>query len=171
MYWRWWKLLFIYAGFSICLLYTYQLPIGFLQNFHAIAGFVGLYKISAKSDWQQSCSGISLVVFFYMVWFHHLSFRLEFLFVMLRVIILSRCCDVPFLHPVRVMFCDLQCDLSVCLLFRRCCLELNAIFHNLMTMSHEQSMACHNNLSWKNIEPLIIFCFKVGISRRSQIWI
>ncbi|KAL2507716.1 Piezo-type mechanosensitive ion channel-like protein [Forsythia ovata] len=64
---RWWKLLFVYAGFSICVLYVYQLPIGFLQTFHVIADFVGLYKISAKSDWQQACSGISLVVFFYML--------------------------------------------------------------------------------------------------------
>ncbi|KAI3472681.1 hypothetical protein Pfo_030830 [Paulownia fortunei] len=64
---RWWKLLWAYAGFSICLLYVYQLPVGFPQSFHVIADLIGLYKVSDDSDWQEICSGISLMVFYYML--------------------------------------------------------------------------------------------------------
>ncbi|XP_073309435.1 piezo-type mechanosensitive ion channel homolog isoform X2 [Primulina huaijiensis] len=64
---RWWKLLWLYSGFSICLLYVYQLPVGIPNMFHLIADFIGLYKVSADSGWQESCSGISLMVFYYMV--------------------------------------------------------------------------------------------------------
>ncbi|KAK4482248.1 hypothetical protein RD792_009399 [Penstemon davidsonii] len=60
---RWWKLLWVYAGFSISLLYLYQLPVGFPQMFKMI----GLYKVSIDSDGQEACSGISLMVFYYML--------------------------------------------------------------------------------------------------------
>ncbi|KAL3626048.1 hypothetical protein CASFOL_029597 [Castilleja foliolosa] len=64
---RWWKLLWVYAGFSICLLYVYQLPIEFPQSFQVVADLISLYKASDESDWQQIISGISLMVFFYML--------------------------------------------------------------------------------------------------------
>ncbi|KAK4407093.1 Piezo-type mechanosensitive ion channel [Sesamum angolense] len=64
---RWWKLLWAYAGFSICLLYVYQLPVGFPHSFQAISNSIGLYKVSVDSDWQQICSGTSLMVFYYML--------------------------------------------------------------------------------------------------------
>ncbi|KAK4418229.1 Piezo-type mechanosensitive ion channel [Sesamum alatum] len=64
---RWWKLLWAYAGFSICLLYVYQLPVGFPHSFQAISNSIGLYKVSIDSDWQQICSGTSLMVFYYML--------------------------------------------------------------------------------------------------------
>ncbi|KAG8370694.1 hypothetical protein BUALT_Bualt13G0010000 [Buddleja alternifolia] len=64
---RWWKLLWVYAGFSICLLYVYQLPVGFSQTFQAIANLIGLYKASVDSDWQEISSGISLIAFYYML--------------------------------------------------------------------------------------------------------
>ncbi|PIN07686.1 hypothetical protein CDL12_19746 [Handroanthus impetiginosus] len=63
---RWWKLLWVYAGFSICLLYVYQLPVGFPQMFQSTFDSIGLYKVSVNSDWQQICSGTSLMVFYYM---------------------------------------------------------------------------------------------------------
>ncbi|KAL2236513.1 UNVERIFIED_CONTAM: Piezo-type mechanosensitive ion channel [Sesamum indicum] len=66
---RWWKLLQVYAGFTIFLLYVYQLPIGFPQSFQMIADLIGLYKASVDSDWQEICSGISLMVFYYMLSF------------------------------------------------------------------------------------------------------
>ncbi|KAL6502839.1 hypothetical protein OROHE_024007 [Orobanche hederae] len=64
---RWWKLLWVYAGFTICVLYVYQLPIEFPQSFQVITDIIGLYKVSGESDWQQIVSGISLMVFFYML--------------------------------------------------------------------------------------------------------
>ncbi|KAI3449584.1 hypothetical protein Pfo_006249 [Paulownia fortunei] len=64
---RWWKLLWVYAGFSICLLYVYQLPVGFPQMFQVISDSIGLYKVSVDCDWQQICSGASLMVFYYML--------------------------------------------------------------------------------------------------------
>ncbi|XP_057780295.1 piezo-type mechanosensitive ion channel homolog isoform X2 [Salvia miltiorrhiza] len=66
---RWWKLLWVYAGFNIGLLYVYQLPVGFAQSFLVIADSIGLYKASFSSDWQEICSGISLMVFYYMLSF------------------------------------------------------------------------------------------------------
>ncbi|KAL7126558.1 hypothetical protein ABFS83_14G196300 [Erythranthe nasuta] len=64
---RWWKILWVYAGFSICILYVYQLPIGFPQSLQTFADVTGLYKASVDSDWQEICSGISLMVFYYML--------------------------------------------------------------------------------------------------------
>nr|XP_027116059.1 piezo-type mechanosensitive ion channel homolog isoform X3 [Coffea arabica] len=64
---RWWKLLWLYAGFSICLLYVYQLPVGFPEIFNMIANFVGLYKLSPKSDLQEISSSLSLMAFYYVL--------------------------------------------------------------------------------------------------------
>ncbi|XP_041993194.1 piezo-type mechanosensitive ion channel homolog [Salvia splendens] len=64
---RWWKLLWSYAGFVISLLYVYQLPVRFPNMFQVICDSIGLYKISLDSDWQQICSGTSLMVFYYML--------------------------------------------------------------------------------------------------------
>ncbi|KAL8513510.1 hypothetical protein ACS0TY_012829 [Phlomoides rotata] len=64
---RWWKLLWVYSCFSICLLYVYQLPFEVPQSFQVIADSIGLYKASGSANWQQICSGISLMVFFYML--------------------------------------------------------------------------------------------------------
>ncbi|KAK6120115.1 hypothetical protein DH2020_046151 [Rehmannia glutinosa] len=64
---RWWKLLWVYAGFSICLLYVYQLPVEFPLSFQVIADLIGLYKASYDSDWQEIFSGISLMVFYSML--------------------------------------------------------------------------------------------------------
>ncbi|XP_071920767.1 piezo-type mechanosensitive ion channel homolog isoform X4 [Coffea arabica] len=64
---RWWKLLWLYAGFSICLLYVYQLPVGFPEIFNAIANFVGLYKLSPKSDLQEISSSLSLMAFYHVL--------------------------------------------------------------------------------------------------------
>ncbi|CAI9107931.1 OLC1v1007416C3 [Oldenlandia corymbosa var. corymbosa] len=64
---RWWKLLWLYAGFSICLLYVYQLPVGFPGIFNMIAKFIGLYKLSAKSDLQKISSSLSLLAFYYVL--------------------------------------------------------------------------------------------------------
>ncbi|KAK3441684.1 hypothetical protein EUGRSUZ_B02004 [Eucalyptus grandis] len=61
---RWWRFLLLYAGFNILLLYSYQLPIEFSELFVRIADFVGLYKITAKSDWSQLCCGVSLLSFY-----------------------------------------------------------------------------------------------------------
>ncbi|XP_034689649.1 piezo-type mechanosensitive ion channel homolog isoform X2 [Vitis riparia] len=61
---RWWRPLQLYAGFNIVLLYVYQLPIGLPKLFQRIADFIGLYKISGKSDWPEICSALSLVVFY-----------------------------------------------------------------------------------------------------------
>ncbi|VFR02125.1 unnamed protein product [Cuscuta campestris] len=64
---RWWRILWLYAGIIICLLYVYQLPVPYPQMFHTIANFLGLYEISANSSWQEICSGVTLLIFFYML--------------------------------------------------------------------------------------------------------
>ncbi|XP_075093902.1 piezo-type mechanosensitive ion channel homolog [Nicotiana tabacum] len=64
---RWWKFLWLYAGFNICLLYFYQLPIAFPQMFYVVADYIGLYKISTNSGWQEICSGLSLLAFYYLI--------------------------------------------------------------------------------------------------------
>ncbi|KAK1398972.1 piezo-type mechanosensitive ion channel-like [Heracleum sosnowskyi] len=64
---RWWKQLWIYAGINIILLYVYQLPIGFPKMFHVLAEFVGLYKISANSEGFEVLSGVSIMVFYFML--------------------------------------------------------------------------------------------------------
>ncbi|KAI6684841.1 hypothetical protein NL676_030754 [Syzygium grande] len=56
-----------YIGFNILLLYSYQLPIEFSELFVRIADFVGLYKITAKSEWSQLCCGVSLLSFYILV--------------------------------------------------------------------------------------------------------
>ncbi|TYI07591.1 hypothetical protein ES332_A10G238500v1, partial [Gossypium tomentosum] len=49
---------------NIVLLYIYQLPVEYSGIFKWLADFIGLYKISAKSDWSEICSGLSLIVFY-----------------------------------------------------------------------------------------------------------
>ncbi|KAK8542359.1 hypothetical protein V6N12_014957 [Hibiscus sabdariffa] len=61
---RSWRYLFLYAGLNIILLYIYQLPIEYSGIFEWLADFIGLYKISAKSEWSEICSGLSLVLFY-----------------------------------------------------------------------------------------------------------
>ncbi|XP_073315003.1 piezo-type mechanosensitive ion channel homolog isoform X1 [Primulina huaijiensis] len=62
---RWWKLLWVYAGLSICLLYIYQFHFVFPQTVQGIMNSIGLYKVSVDCDWQEICSAISLMVFYY----------------------------------------------------------------------------------------------------------
>ncbi|TYH50195.1 hypothetical protein ES332_D10G188800v1 [Gossypium tomentosum] len=56
-----------YAGFSIFMLYVYQLPIEFSSMLQWIADFVGLFKICSTSEWTEICSSVSLVLFYIMV--------------------------------------------------------------------------------------------------------
>ncbi|KAI7751563.1 hypothetical protein M8C21_021447, partial [Ambrosia artemisiifolia] len=62
---RWWRPLWLYAGFNIFFLYAYQLPIILPKFFSAIGDFIGLYKVSPASGWTQICSGFSLILFFF----------------------------------------------------------------------------------------------------------
>ncbi|CAI9102322.1 OLC1v1000569C1 [Oldenlandia corymbosa var. corymbosa] len=62
-----WRFLLVYAGFNIIFLYVYQLPIEFSATFQQSADLVGLYKFSAKSDWPELCSGVSLLLFYFML--------------------------------------------------------------------------------------------------------
>ncbi|KAB2073182.1 hypothetical protein ES319_A07G066700v1 [Gossypium barbadense] len=64
---RLWKALQFYAGFSIFVLYVYQLPIEFSSMLQWIADFVGLFKICSTSEWTEICSSVSLVLFYIMV--------------------------------------------------------------------------------------------------------
>ncbi|KAJ6680266.1 PIEZO-TYPE MECHANOSENSITIVE ION CHANNEL-like protein [Salix purpurea] len=64
---RWWRPLQLYASVNIILLYTYQLPMEFLSTFQCVADFIGLFKISGKSEWLKICSSASLVLFYIMV--------------------------------------------------------------------------------------------------------
>ncbi|CAO2184528.1 unnamed protein product [Urochloa humidicola] len=64
---RWWRLLEIYSVFSILLLYIYQLPVKFPYVVLAFADFVGLFKVSSKSEWPELSSGISLLVYYLML--------------------------------------------------------------------------------------------------------
>ncbi|XP_042475858.1 piezo-type mechanosensitive ion channel homolog isoform X1 [Macadamia integrifolia] len=66
---RWWRPLLLYAGFNIGLLYVYQLPIVLPKTFQMVADFIGFYKISSISEWTEICSGLSLLVFYYMLSF------------------------------------------------------------------------------------------------------
>nr|XP_043619300.1 piezo-type mechanosensitive ion channel homolog [Erigeron canadensis] len=72
---RWWRPLWLYAGFSVFLLYVYQLPIGIPKYIGMICDFIGLYKISMDSEWTQTCSGLSLITFCFMLSF--VKFDLE----------------------------------------------------------------------------------------------
>ncbi|KAL7205082.1 hypothetical protein ACSBR2_018075 [Camellia fascicularis] len=64
---RGWRYLLLYAGLNIVLLYVYQLPVEFSCMFQWHADFIGLYKISAKSNWSEICSGVSLLLFYFML--------------------------------------------------------------------------------------------------------
>ncbi|TYG84412.1 hypothetical protein ES288_D01G248100v1 [Gossypium darwinii] len=64
---RLWKALQFYAGFSIFMLYVYQLPIEFSSMLQWIADFVGLFKICSTSEWTEIFSSVSLVHFYIMV--------------------------------------------------------------------------------------------------------
>ncbi|KAG8648226.1 hypothetical protein MANES_09G162700v8 [Manihot esculenta] len=64
---QWWSYLLLYAGFNIILLYAYQLPVKFPGVIQSVAGFIGLYKISAKSEWSEICSCLSLLLFYIML--------------------------------------------------------------------------------------------------------
>ncbi|WOH04528.1 hypothetical protein DCAR_0623937 [Daucus carota subsp. sativus] len=64
---RWWRYLLFYAGFNIVILYAYQLPIELSSKLQWIANFIGLYKISSHLDWSHLCSGISLLLFYFML--------------------------------------------------------------------------------------------------------
>lgn len=57
----------MYAGFNIVMIYVYQLPVEFPNMLQWIADFIGLFKISANSEWLEICSSISLVLFYIMV--------------------------------------------------------------------------------------------------------
>ncbi|TYH86456.1 hypothetical protein ES332_D01G044300v1 [Gossypium tomentosum] len=64
---RLWKALQFYAGFSIFMLYVYQLRIEFSSMLQWIADFVGLFKICSTSEWTEICSSVSLVLYYIMV--------------------------------------------------------------------------------------------------------
>ncbi|XP_038681197.1 piezo-type mechanosensitive ion channel homolog isoform X2 [Tripterygium wilfordii] len=66
LFW-WWRPLQLYAGFSVGLLYVYQFPVKFPSMFQWIADFIGLFKISAKAEWPEICSGGSLILFYIML--------------------------------------------------------------------------------------------------------
>ncbi|KAG4146691.1 hypothetical protein ERO13_D05G174300v2 [Gossypium hirsutum] len=61
---RLWKALHFYAGFSIFMLYVYQLPIELSSMLQWIVNFVGLFKICSTSEWTEIYSSVSLVLFF-----------------------------------------------------------------------------------------------------------
>jgi hypothetical protein len=60
---RWWKPLWVYAGFKLCLLYSYQLPLVLPKMFHVIADMIGLYKISTDCELFKIWSFLSLLLF------------------------------------------------------------------------------------------------------------
>ncbi|XP_062199124.1 piezo-type mechanosensitive ion channel homolog isoform X3 [Phragmites australis] len=64
---RWWRLLEIYSVFSILLLYIYQLPVRFPYVVLAFADFIGLFKVSSKSEWPELSSSISLLIYYFML--------------------------------------------------------------------------------------------------------
>lgn len=57
----------MYAGFNIILLYVYQLPIDLPEMVKWLADLIGLYKMYAKLEWLEICSGLSLVIFYLML--------------------------------------------------------------------------------------------------------
>ncbi|KAM7258251.1 hypothetical protein ACFE04_013992 [Oxalis oulophora] len=61
---RWWRTLQLYAGFNIILLYVYQLPVHFPNVVQTVAGFIGLFQISSRSQWPEVYSAISLIAFY-----------------------------------------------------------------------------------------------------------
>ncbi|KAF7804788.1 piezo-type mechanosensitive ion channel-like protein isoform X1 [Senna tora] len=66
---RWWRPLQLYAGFNILLLYAYQLPMELPSIIIRVADLIGLYKISANSEWPEICSSVSLICFYMMLSF------------------------------------------------------------------------------------------------------
>ncbi|TKY52583.1 Piezo-type mechanosensitive ion channel-like [Spatholobus suberectus] len=66
---RWWRLLQLYAGFNIFLLYIYQLPVELPSMVDWMADLIGLYKISVNSEWPKICSSISLMFYYIMLSF------------------------------------------------------------------------------------------------------
>ncbi|GMN48728.1 hypothetical protein TIFTF001_017898 [Ficus carica] len=64
---RWWRPLQLYAGFNIVLLYVYQLPIEFPSMLKWVAEFIGLFKMTADSEWPEICSSVSLIIFYIML--------------------------------------------------------------------------------------------------------
>lgn len=66
-FWRWWRPLQLYACFNILLLYVYQIPINFPHMFQLVFDFVGLFRVSATSEWTNICSSISLLLFYILV--------------------------------------------------------------------------------------------------------
>ncbi|KAL2323587.1 hypothetical protein Fmac_027966 [Flemingia macrophylla] len=64
---RWWRLLQLYAVFNIFLLYIYQLPVELPSMIHWMADLIGVYKISANSEWPKICSCISLMFYYLML--------------------------------------------------------------------------------------------------------
>ncbi|TYK18292.1 piezo-type mechanosensitive ion channel-like protein [Cucumis melo var. makuwa] len=64
---RWWRPLQLYAGFSIFLVYVYQLPVEYPSMLKWVAEFIGLFKISSNSEWPEICSYISLILFYIML--------------------------------------------------------------------------------------------------------
>ncbi|XP_020101782.1 piezo-type mechanosensitive ion channel homolog isoform X3 [Ananas comosus] len=64
---RWWRPLQIYAFISILLLYIYQLPVKFPSTIQVIVDFIGLYKITSKSEWPELSSGLSLLTYFFLL--------------------------------------------------------------------------------------------------------
>ncbi|KAH7543127.1 hypothetical protein FEM48_Zijuj02G0150300 [Ziziphus jujuba var. spinosa] len=57
----------VHIGFNIILLYVYQLPIDFSDSLLWIADFIGLFRISSKSEWSEVCSAVSLLFFYFML--------------------------------------------------------------------------------------------------------
>ncbi|KAE9589210.1 putative Piezo family protein [Lupinus albus] len=66
---RWWRPLQLYAGFNIFLLYMYQLRVEFPSLIHWVADLIGLYKISANSEWPKIYSSLSLIFYYIMLSF------------------------------------------------------------------------------------------------------
>ncbi|CAK7340797.1 unnamed protein product [Dovyalis caffra] len=56
----------ITIGLNIFLLYVYQLPIEVSGTVQWVAGFIGLYKIPARPELSEICSGLSLLLFYIM---------------------------------------------------------------------------------------------------------
>ena len=57
----------MYAGLNIFLQYVYQLPIEVSGTIECVGGFIGLYKIPARPELSEICSGLSLLLFYIMV--------------------------------------------------------------------------------------------------------
>lgn len=64
---RWWRPLLVYASIYIILLHIYQLPVYFPVMVQVVADFIGFYKVSAASEWPEICSGVCLLLFYFML--------------------------------------------------------------------------------------------------------